>query len=90
MSSFADETLLWIHIKTNSDGFNLQYDLDWTVEFFKRNQLKLNVSKLKMMRYHRSGTNIDQNHSFNGETITQSHGIGVFGVILDEEMYRWE
>ena len=49
LQSFADDTRLCKHIKRYNDCLELQDDLNKLVAYFKRNYLKLNVSKTKFI-----------------------------------------
>ena len=86
ISSFADDTRLWIHVESTVDCLNLQEDLNRLVEFFKRNQLKLNVSKTKMMRFHRSGILTNFIYKIDDENIARVDEIKDLGIILDVKL----
>lgn len=86
LQSFADDTRSWKHINCYNDCVMLQADLDRLVDFFNRNQLRMNASKSKILTYHRGGLKFDFNYKINGIEIERVNVVKDLGVILDERL----
>lgn len=86
IQSFADDTRLWKQLKSLDDCQKLQDDLNRIVEYFKNNQLRLNVSKTKMISYYRCSLKFDIDYIIDGDLIERVHVIRDLGIILDEKM----
>lgn len=84
--TFADDARLTHHITSINDCKMLQNDLINITEYFKANQLKLNIKKTKMIRFHRSGKIIDYEYNIDGIIIEKVNQIRDLGVILDERL----
>lgn len=86
VSSFADDVRLWMHVTNQDDCVTLQEDLNRITQFYQRNQLKLNVKKTKMMRFHRFGGILDFNYKIGDEVIARTNQIKDLGILLDESL----
>lgn len=86
LQSLADDTRLWKHITCKNDCLEFQDDLNRIVEYFKRNNLKLNTDKTKFMLFHRTGETFEYDYYIDGEKIEKVKVIKDLGIILDEKM----
>jgi len=86
IQSFADDTRVSKCITKYDDCLELQADLDELANYFKRNQLKLNVMKSKSVSYHRGMLVFDFKYRINNEYIEQVDVIKDLGIILDTNL----
>lgn len=84
--SFADDTKLWKPILNQNDCNTLQNDLYRIAEYFKRNQLRLNINKTKMISYHRGQLKFDNSYYIDDTKITRVFFMKDLGVILDQRL----
>lgn len=83
---FADDAKISLPINSTADCNALQNDL-WNVsEFFKRNQLNLNVRKTKKISFTKKSRIIDHTYDINNEIIDEVSIINDLGVILNQKM----
>ena len=75
---FADDTKLFCCIKSNSDVFQLQADIDALMEWSKLWLLSFNIFKCKHLRM-----GSDSSYSLDGQTIECVDCIRDLGIIID-------
>lgn len=86
LQSFADDTRLWKQISSYNDCLELQADLNRLVAYFKRNQLKLNISKTTFVSFHRGNLKVNFKYFIGDEEIERVSVIKDLGVILDHKL----
>lgn len=83
---FADDFKLYKPISTVDDCLNLQKDLDRVVEWTKKNNLSLNISKCSCMTYSRKQQGIIYNYTIEGKCLNRVTTTRDLGILFDDKL----
>ena len=79
---FADDCVIYRKLINNADIEKLQKDLDWLEEWAVENAMKINPSKIKVIRFTRARVKDPLNYSLMGTLIPEASSCKYFGIIL--------
>lgn len=83
---FADDLKLFYKINTNNDCCTLQNDLDLISCWCQKNQLKMNISKCKVMTYTRKRNFIHHDYVLEDRILERCDVIRDLGVLFDSKL----
>jgi hypothetical protein len=83
---FADDAKIYRNIKTSSDCYAIQRDIDATLNWCELNSLSLNVQKCNYMVFSNKRAPVPFNYSINGALINGVNEVKDLGVIFDSKL----
>ena len=84
--NFADDTTLYARGKElDTISFKLEIETNRAIQWFKDNEIVANSSKLQLM-FLSKYKNIENNMSFDRETIKSSDSVELLGITLDKNI----
>ena len=82
---FADDTKLYVCVKSPTDAQKLQYGLDIFIEWCKRNKLQVNIDETKVLIIAKK-RRIDYNSEIENENLEIVTEIRDFRLIIDQKL----